>query len=155
MTTNTVEKARAAAEKAAQALAELEAQEAERAAQEAAQRLEREKEAAVRFLADLPALEAQAKGDTVTPADKAKALADGTLASLVADFLARRDVVSALRDRARIAARLTGPDREFAEVRWVDPADELRRWQETAMVHARHAQAGAMTEALLSAYEVA
>ncbi|WP_412077559.1 hypothetical protein ACLF6K_24170 [Streptomyces xanthophaeus] len=156
MTANALEKARAAAEKAAQDLAALESAEAEKAAQAAAQRLEREKAAAVRFLADLPGLEVKVKGEKPTAAEMATALENGTLGVLVADFLARRDALQVLRDHARQCARLLDQDENrFTDIRYVDPAEELRRWQEVAITEIRRVKADVFAANALSAYEVA
>ncbi|MGW6938795.1 hypothetical protein ACWGF3_07260 [Streptomyces xanthophaeus] len=156
MTANALEKARAAAEKAAQDLATLESVESEKAAQAAAQRLEQEKAAAVRFLADLPGLEVKVRGEKPSIADMATALENGTLGALVADFLARRDALQMLRDRAQQCARLLNQDENrFTEIRYVDPAEELRRWQESAVTELRRAKAGVFATDALSAYEVA
>ncbi|MFE9136197.1 hypothetical protein [Streptomyces sp. NPDC007355] len=156
MTTNALEKARAAAEKAAQDLAALESAEAEKTAQKAAERLDAEREAAARFLADRLVLESKVKGEKPSAADIATALENGTLGALVADFLARRDALQMLRDHARQCARLLDQDENrFAEVRYVDPAEELRRWQEDAIAEIRHAKAGALAADALSAYQVA
>ncbi|MFD3511294.1 hypothetical protein [Nocardia sp. NPDC058666] len=155
MTTNALEKARAAAETAAQDLAALEAQEAEKAAQKDAQRLEAKKAAAARFLADRPGLEEKVRGEKPTAAEMGKALEAGTLGAMVAEYLARRDALGILRDRASECAQLLGQDAEFVNPRYVDPGEELRRWQEAATDELRRAKAGALAAGILSAYEVA
>jgi hypothetical protein len=151
-----IEKARKAAEVAAAKLAVLESAEAAKAAEKAAERLDAEREAAARFLADLPGLEPKVKGEKPSAADMATALENGTLGALVADFLARRDALQMVRDYARQCARLLDQDEDrFAEVRYVDPAEELRRWQEAAMAEIQRAKAGVFAADVLSAYEVA
>lgn len=153
--TTKIEAARAAAVMATEELAALEAEERAKAEADATKRAEAEREAAKRFLADLPALEERAKGERPTDEVKAEALKTGTLAALVADHLARRDAVSSLRDHAVNCARLIGSDRQFGEVRYVDPGDELRRWNEDAMTYLRRQTAADLADEILSAYEVA
>ncbi|GHJ27128.1 hypothetical protein TPA0910_15610 [Streptomyces hygroscopicus subsp. sporocinereus] len=155
MTTDALQKARTVAQKAAQELADLETVEAEKAAQRAAQRLEEQKAAAARFLGDLPGLERRVKGEKPSAADMATALEAGTLGALVADFLARRDAVSTLRDHARQCSRLLGEDdSSIAEIRYVDPGEEFRRWNEDAIAELRRTKANSFAADVLSAYGV-
>jgi hypothetical protein len=155
MTANPIEKARVAAEKAAQELATLEAAEAEKAAQKAVERDAKQRELAGKFIADLPALETRVKGDVVSDEAKAAAFAEGNLPGLVADFLARRAALSTLRDHVRRCCVLLGEDdRTIAEVRHVDPAEELRRWTEAAMDYTARNSGADMADAILAEYEV-
>jgi hypothetical protein len=151
-----IEKARKAAEAAAAKLAEAEAMAAEKAAQEAAERAEQEHALAAKFLEDRQALEAKVKGTKPSADDMAAALEAGTLAALVADYLARRDAVNAIRSHAWHCADVVGEDsRTIAELRYVDPAEELRRWQEDAMVALRRKKAEAISAEALAPYRVA
>ncbi|MFE4417694.1 hypothetical protein [Streptomyces sp. NPDC056817] len=153
-TPNALEKARAAAEKAAQELVALESQEAEKAAEKAAQRLEAVKDQAARFLAARQALESKVKGEKPSAAKMAEALEAGTLGALIAEYLARRDAVNMLRDHARSCARLLGEDdRTIGELRYVDPAEELLRWQADAIAEARRIKANSLAADVLADYE--
>ncbi|RLL68175.1 hypothetical protein [Streptomyces sp. Z26] len=150
-----LESARKAAEAAAAKLAEVEAEAAEKAAQEAAQRRAAQHEAATRFLADLPGLEASVRGEKPSHAAMATALEAGTLPALVGDYLARRDARQKLRDHARQCARLLDrDDSRITELRWVDPAEELRRWTADALYELRRTKADTLSAAVLSTYEV-
>ncbi|KUL66093.1 hypothetical protein ADL28_04420 [Streptomyces violaceusniger] len=147
-------KAQAAAEAANAKLAALRAEEDARQAEIAAQRLEEQKVNAARFLADLASLEAQVKGSVPSNSEKAAALSAGTLPALVAEYLAGRDALSMLRDHARQCARLLERDeRTIAEVRWIDPAEEIKRWQEDAITLLRSEKANALAADILADYE--
>ncbi|SCF58255.1 hypothetical protein [Streptomyces sp. Cmuel-A718b] len=155
MAADTIEEARAAKAAAEARLADLEAAEAQRVKEAAEQRLAERKEVARKFLADLPGLEAHAKGETITPQQKGEALAAGTLGALVANFLARRDVLQRLRDYALGCYRLLDQDPivGLPEVRHVDPAEEFRRWNEAAMSYLQDRDAQALAEEALSPYQ--
>ncbi|RSO02328.1 hypothetical protein DMH26_14380 [Streptomyces sp. WAC 05379] len=156
MTVSPIDKARADAAKATAKLEELEAKEAALQAEEEAKRQAAEREAAERFLADLPELERKAKGESPDASAKAEAMEAGKLGSLLCEFLSRRDVVSTLRDHADYCARVLGREPlNLAEVRYIDPAEELKRWQEDAVNYARRTKAESLAEFLLKAYEVA
>ncbi|MBO1333786.1 hypothetical protein [Streptomyces sp. VRA16 Mangrove soil] len=157
MTATDLEKARKAAEAAAAKLAEAEAAEAEKAAQQAAERLEAEKEAAARFLEDRRDLEEKVRGSNPSAKEKAEAFKAGTLAELVVEYLSRREAVSALRTHAQECARLLGLnpyELGIDELRWVDPNEELRRWQEEAMPLVLRDRADALSAEALAPYEV-
>ncbi|MEU4179312.1 hypothetical protein [Streptomyces sp. NPDC026589] len=156
MTQNSMEKARAAKAAADAKLAELEAAEAHRAAEAEAVKQAERKRQAERFLTDLPELEQRIKGETVTSKRKAEALEAGTLGVLVANFLARRDALQMLRNYAQGCRRLLNQDPYvgIAEVRHVDPGDELRRWNEAAMAYLRDRDAQALAGEALDAYRV-
>ncbi|MFJ7334042.1 hypothetical protein ACIQUU_12425 [Streptomyces sp. NPDC101116] len=156
MTTTDLEKARKAAEAAAAKLTEAEAAEAARQAEKAAARVVKEHELAAKFLEDRAELEKRVKGEKPSADELAAALEAGTLTTLVADYLARRDAVNSLRAHAQHCATLIGEDGDsISDLRYVDPVEELRRWQEDAMYALRRKRADAIAAEALAAYEVA
>ncbi|MFC8998185.1 hypothetical protein ACFT7U_21060 [Streptomyces rochei] len=155
MTAIDLEKVRKAAEAAAAKLAEAEAIEAEKAAQKAAERAEQQLELDAKFLADWKDLDAKIRR-TVTPDEKADALESGNLVLLLTDYLARRDAIQSIRSHAQNCAQRLGEDpNSITELRYVDPAEELRRWQEDAIYALKRRQAGAIADEILSRYQVA
>jgi hypothetical protein len=155
MTAIDLEKARKAAEAAAAKLAEAEAAEAARQAEKAVERAGKEYELAAKFLEDRAELEAKVKGEKPGADELAAALEAGTLTVLVTDYLARRDAINSLRAHAQHCATLVGDDTcNISDLRWVDPVEELRRWQEDAMYALRRKRADAIAAEALAAYEV-
>lgn len=106
MTDNAVEKARKAHEAAAAKLAEAEAVEDARQAERDAERAQKEREPAAQFLENRRALEEKLRGKYPTVEEKAEAFKTGTLPALVAEYLARRQAISALRAHAQHCAAL-------------------------------------------------
>ncbi|MEU4355718.1 hypothetical protein [Streptomyces virginiae] len=102
MTTNALEKARAAAEKAAQDLAALEATEAEKAAQKAAERDARQRELDIKFLAQWEVLDAELlDAGSKSAADAVYEGADPIAA--VATYWVARAKRNTIRQHARMA----------------------------------------------------
>jgi undecaprenyl pyrophosphate synthase len=154
MTAIDIEKARKAAEAAAAKLAEAEAAEAEKAAQKAAERAEQQLELDAKFLGDWRGLESKIR-KTVTPDEKADALESGSLVLLLADYLARRDAIQSIRSHAQNCAQRLGEDHNsITDVRYVDPVEELRRWQEDALYTLNRRKADFLSAETLAAYEV-
>ncbi|MGK3943669.1 hypothetical protein ABK046_35245 [Streptomyces caeruleatus] len=158
MTVIDVEKARKAAEAAAAKLAEAEAVESARLAEKAAERAQKERELAAQFLEDRHALEEKVRGKYPTVEEKAEAFRAGTLPALVAEYLARRQAISALRVHAQNCAALleiSAHELPIEDIRWIDPQEELRRWHEDAMPVVLRDRAESLAAEALAAYEVA
>ncbi|RSO03578.1 hypothetical protein DMH18_37065 [Streptomyces sp. WAC 06783] len=155
MTETALEKARKAAEAAATKLVDLEHQEAEKAARKNAERAEKEYQLAVKFLEDRVELEAEVKGIKPSVDEVATAFETGALAAMVAEHLARRDAINSLRAHAQHCATLVGEDvGHIPELRYIDPVEELRRWQDDAMTALRRKRADDVAAEVLAAYEV-
>ncbi|OKK02738.1 hypothetical protein AMK26_24450 [Streptomyces sp. CB03234] len=158
MTDNAVEKARKAHEAAAAKLAEAEAVEDARQAERDAERAQKERELAAQFLENRRALEEKLRGKYPTVEEKAEAFKTGTLPALVAEYLARRQAISALRAHAQHCAALleiSAHELPIEDIRWVDPQEELRRWHEDAMPLVLGSRAESLAAEALAAYEVA
>ncbi|MFJ9160036.1 hypothetical protein ACIRPS_24915 [Streptomyces griseoviridis] len=156
-TQDELEKARKAVERATARVTELEAAEAEKAAQKASKRLEAEKAAAARFLDQRMSIEEKVRGEHPSLEEKAEAFKAGTLAALVVEYLARREAISGLRTHAQQCARLLdiNPyELGIEELRWIDPQEELRRWQEDAMPVVFRDRADALTAEALAPFAV-
>ncbi|MFJ9429611.1 hypothetical protein ACIRQY_08090 [Streptomyces sp. NPDC101490] len=152
MTAIDVEKALKAAEAAAAKLAEAEAV---RQAEKAAERAQKERELAAQFLKDRMEIEKQAKGDKPSADEMATALEAGTLNGLVVEYLARRDAVDTIRAHAHHCATLLGDDTcNVPDLRYVDPLEELRRWQEDAIYALRRRRGDSLVAEALAAYKV-
>ncbi|WP_432098598.1 hypothetical protein [Streptomyces sp. WAC 04229] len=148
-----LDQARKAAEAAASKLAAAEAAEAEKTAEAEAKRADRQRELDHQFLRDWLDVEATVRM-SVTDDEKADAMEAGTLPVLLADYLAGRDASQSIRSHAQNCAVRRGADRVgIADVRDVDPVEELRRWQESALYTLKRRRAEHLAAKALAPYQ--